>query len=574
MIILIILFIIFITVITGRLLLHNSTFGSFNKTLSIKFSISYFIGSSFYIITLTSYFFIFKNLELSNLFTILSALLLFFKRRKELLKIFFENFNLNYKIIFYNILIFVFLSIFIFSVWAIPYENLDNKLLSIGSLHSAKYAWLANYIQTCSIIPVTGNNFGQSILAYFIGLFFSAKPHLYLYIWLVISMYFLILFIYGFINFYFGAVEGKKNIQIYCVLGTVCFLFGGTALSFTHILVIDSNNPFIINGYTHTIFGIFFIFFGYILFIKIKEGKNLNLQNIFIIFIFLGANYFMSPENIIFFAGLLFFVFFTKSIMRNQKIKLAILLIISIIYFIPQGGMLTPIKLQENFSNEAILSFFQDRRSNQYGKLNLSIVPGYMFQYDGLSYSKWKNGQEENTKKLQYLKEKIKKDFFSNFNILLWQLEKILIDSFVVLFFPIAGLYLFRQSFYINSKNQREKFIDRIKRQYFFFYSVFALLFGISFNLIFGVNSYKWEFTRFMVPFIALGLLQFYISIWKLYAKNLIFFCVLISFILCGPILSQLIRSKENLQNLDTNKLNLFFSNHPKINPESCYYRK
>jgi hypothetical protein len=446
MIILIILFIIFITVITGRLLLHNSTFGSFNKTLSIKFSISYFIGSSFYIITLTSYFFIFKNLELSNLFTILSALLLFFKRRKELLKIFFENFNLNYKIIFYNILIFVFLSIFIFSVWAIPYENLDNKLLSIGSLHSAKYAWLANYIQTCSIIPVTGNNFGQSILAYFIGLFFSAKPHLYLYIWLVISMYFLILFIYGFINFYFGAGEGKKNIQIYCVLGTVCFLFGGTALSFTHILVIDSNNPFIINGYTHTIFGIFFIFFGYILFIKIKEGKNLNLQNIFIIFIFLGANYFMSPENIIFFAGLLFFVFFTKSIMRNQKIKLAILLIISIIYFIPQGGMLTPIKLQENFSNEAILSFFQDRSSNQYGKLNLSIVPGYMFQYDGLSYSKWKNGQEENTKKIQYLKEKIKKDFFSNFNILLWQLEKILIDSFVVLFFPIAGLYLFRLS--------------------------------------------------------------------------------------------------------------------------------
>ncbi len=216
MIILIILFIIFITVITGRLLLHNSTFGSFNKTLSIQFSISYFIGSSFYIITLTSFFFIFKNLELSNLFTMLSALLLFFKRRKELKKIFFENFKLNYKIIFYNILIFVFLSIFIFSVWAIPYENLDNKLLSIGSLHSAKYAWLANYIQTCSIIPVTGNNFGQSILAYFIGFFFSAKPHLYLYLWLVISMYFLILFIYGFINFYFGAGGGEEYTNLLC----------------------------------------------------------------------------------------------------------------------------------------------------------------------------------------------------------------------------------------------------------------------------------------------------------------------------------------------------------------------
>ncbi len=282
----------------------------------------------------------------------------------------------------------------------------------------------------------------------------------------------------------------------------------------------------------------------------------------------------MSPENIIFFAGLLFFVFFTKSIMRNQKIKLTILLIISIIYFIPQGGILTPPKLHEKLPNEAILSFFQDRYLNQYGKLNLSIVPGYMFFYDGSSYIKWKNGQEENYKKISSLKIKIKEDFFSNFNILLWELEKILIDSFVVLFFPIAGLYLFSQSFYINSKNQREKFIDSIKRQYFFFYSVFALLFGISFNLFFSVNSYKWEFTRFMTPFIALGLLQFYISIWKLYSKNLIVFFLLISIILCGPILSQLIRSKENFQNLDTNKLNLFFSNHPEINPKSCYHGK
>jgi hypothetical protein len=296
---------IFTTVSLGIVLSEKSILIKENSLFYNKISTSYFIGTMFYIVILKSYYFIFKNLILSNILLILTVFLILALKKKNLVKFFFKyKVFFSLKKIIFNFLIIIFLSFFVFSVW------LDDKYLypefinSIGSLHSGKYAWLSNFINTCNFIPILGQNTGQSILTYFTGFILNnSKPYLYLYLWLIFTLFFLSIYFFSFLREYFFL---KKNISL---LGVFFIMFGGTALSFTHIMVIDSGNPFILNGYSDTLFGVFSVTLAYNIFVNIKEEKKLLLADIFLISLLLGGNLFMAPQNIIFFLGCLPFFF-------------------------------------------------------------------------------------------------------------------------------------------------------------------------------------------------------------------------------------------------------------------------
>ena len=101
-------------------------------------------------------------------------------------------------------------------------------------------------------------------------------------------------------------------------------------------------------------------------------------------------------------------------------------------------------------------------------------------------------------------------------------------------------------------------------------YTSLALIFGISFTFIFSINGYKWELTRFMIPFITFGMIAYFISLWNFLKFRKIFY-FLVLFSLIGPILSQSLKSQKNIFNLPQDKINLFFSLSQKQSKNICY---
>lgn len=55
---------------------------------------------------------------------------------------------------------------FSFFFWLPPLPSSIGPMDLIGSLHSVRYAWIANYILETNAMPVLAQNYAQSILAY------------------------------------------------------------------------------------------------------------------------------------------------------------------------------------------------------------------------------------------------------------------------------------------------------------------------------------------------------------------------------------------------------------------------
>jgi hypothetical protein len=563
----------FITVSLGIVLSEKSILIKENALFYNKISTSYFIGMTFYVVILRSYYFIFKNLILSNILIILTVFIILALKKKNLLKFFLKyKVFFSFKKIIINFLIIILLSFFVFSVW-FDHKYYDPFMNSTGSLHSGKYAWLSNFINTCNLIPTLGQNTGQSILTYFTGFIFNdPKPHLYLYLWLIFALYFLSIYFFSFLREYFFL---KKNISL---LGVFFIMFGGTALSFTHILVIDSGSPFILNGYSDTLFGVFSVIVAYNIFVNIKEGKKLLVTDIFLISLLLGGNFFMAPQNIIFFLGCLPFFLFDNSIKLNLRKKFLVIFFISLVYFVPQGGMLTPSLFQDNIKSAGVYSFFSKINTNEHKEFlqrtnsireGITFFPGYPFFYDGIQA--WKPGQQSLLKEANsLLKEALstKENLTENFSSFIWIIEKIFINSIIVLFFPILGLVLIVYWQQMLKKNSN-KFYKKRRVIFLSNYTILTFVFGAGFAFFFSFNGYKWELSRFMIPFITFGMISYFIALSNLlkFRKIILF---LIFFSVTGPLFSQGLRSQKNILNIHQEKINLFLSPGQKESKSIC----
>lgn len=559
---------IFITVSLGIVLSEKSILIKENSLFYNKISTSYFIGMTFYIVILKSYYFIFKDLILSNILIILTVFLILVLKKKNLVKFFFNyKVFLSLKKIISHFFIITFLLFFVFSVWFDDKYYNPEFLNSVGSLHSVKYAWLSNFINTCNFIPTLGQNTGQSILTYFTGFIFNdPKPHLYLYLWLIFTLYFLSIYFFSFLREYFFL---KKNISL---LGAFFIMFGGTALSFTHILVIDSGSPFILNGYSDTLFGVFSLIVAFNIFVNIKEGKKLLVTDIFLILLLLGGNLFMAPQNIIFFLGCLPFFLFDNSIELNLRKKFLVIFFISLVYFVPQGGMLTPSLFQDNIKSAELTNLSSKVTTNKqkefvqqkyFIKEGIAIFPGYPFFYDGIQ--DWKPGQSS----LLYEALSMKKNLTENFSSFIWIIEKIFVNSLIVLFFPILGLVLIVYWQQIFKKNSN-KFYKKKRVSFLINYTGLTFVFGVCFTFFFSFNGYKWELSRFMIPFITLGMITCFIALFNLLKFSRIFL-ILILFSVTGPLFSQGLKSQKNILNIHHEKINLFLSPSQKESKSICF---
>ena len=386
----------------------------------------------------------------------------------------------------------------------IPSEDIPFFLKSIGSLHSPRYSWIANYIEYCNSIPVLGQNTGQSVLAFIAGYVLTPAPYLFLFLWLAFSVFSLGFFIHGVLNQY---TNNPKNL----LWGVAIFLLGGTALSTTHVLVVDSGSPFFFSGYTDTLIGIFSVFFITILFGAIqKEGLNWKLW--WIMLLLLSVNYLSSPQNIV-----LIFLVFSILLIRKTLSKYSVfyflaVFLLSAVLFIPQGGMLTPSSqhTKVNYPGMMSVSNAREGKATEHGikEKGVIIYPGYPFHYDGIFG--WKSGQT------QLLEEALgyKSNLTENIPSFVWTLERVAINSIVVLFFPMAGL-IYLKKYRLNPKPCSKSEVDRL-----YLFGLLFFIFGLFISFPFSLNGYKWELSRFMIPGIAIGMLGFSLFVLDQMKKN------------------------------------------------------
>ncbi len=239
---------------------------------------------------------------------------------------------------------------------------------------------------------------------------------------------------------------------------------------------------------------------------------------------------------------------------------------LSTIISIPQGGMLTPSKYYDNIAYIGIMSPYKDHIGGT--EKGITIHPGYQFHYDGLT--KWRQGQND------LLREGLKYKEDGSIMAFLWTIERIVVNSFIVLFFPILGLFGIWMVYKKNLKNNYKdpEIYNTPPITYLLIFGVSAFAFGLFINLPFSLNGYKWELTRFMIPGIAFGMVSFYIfleNITSKYRKGKAIMGLVVLFMVAGPLITQTTKSVKNLVESDLSyKINALVSTGPYINDKFC----
>ncbi len=435
-------------------------------------------------------------------------------------------------------------------------NDINDNLSHIGSLHSVKYAWISNFIFICNYIPVLGQNTGQSLYVSFLTLLFGAKPFLYLSTLLIWSQFILFILVFGVFKIFFDCYRSLAY--------SLLIFLGTSSLSLTHILVIDSGSPLLLNGYADTLIGIFSIFIFYHLYNYINDWKVKD----FILFgIVLLVNFLSAPQNILF---ILVINFLISIIGYKNKIFLKKILIINLFTLLISfcgiflGGMLTPSFLQTNFVFNFLQTLFSKSSSIGYG---FNIIPGIPFYYGSMSEG-WVFGNMDLLKQGQSL---ISEPSLKLSN-LIWILESIFFNSIRVLTVPFIG-YVF-VVFHLNLS----KLNFSANNNYFYKFCFFTfLLFSIGFIICFFIsfNGYKWEFSRFLIPGYLLSYIAFCIfleSFVKAFNISNYLFCIIIFLLVIGPICDFFITILNNLNDVisNYNSLNNFWGSGPFIDKSYC----
>ena len=494
------LLVVALSVVNGFAIMYLSGMAfEFKNYKAFNFGSAFFIGALFLIVSVKFFSFIFVN-SIAGLgfFCFLSLIIIYFARHHifDIIK----N-HLTIKTFFIFISFFLLTFILLLTYW-LKSDDLNDPFAIIGSLHSVRYAELAQYILTHNYVPSVGQNSGQSTLTY-VALAFGVKsPYIALTTFLVASEIFLSFFIYNLFDMY---LKNKNN----SIIATFLFFTANTALSSAHILIIDSGSPFFVNGYTDTLLGMFIIFMLVILYDLFSKLDRLDFkQNGLILFLFVGT-FFVAPQNILLILGALvtlsLLAFFRNSSSIKLKKTIISLALLSFVIAIPQGGMLTPAVFQDNVQIPGMMKVTS-------GKPIISIHPGIMNhvqQIDTFNNDNYK----DRVHKIKGLVEQ------KNLGLAIFYLEESFISSLRMVFFPFLGfIVLFFFAEQMKEKYARENqliSLDLLK-------IIGVTIFTIGFLLVFSIDihGYKWEMSRFMIPGIMLGLFCFILSIFFLLHKN------------------------------------------------------
>lgn len=536
-VILTILIISFLFVLSGLKIYNYSILDSKNHSFAFKFGISYFLGMGLFLTIWRLLAFLVESaslsLKLSFLFIILVCLLQ--KGTKEDVKQIISG--IKHK----NYLIFIFSCILIFEflLWLNSFKDVYTHF---GSGHSGRYVNIAQYIIDFNRIPTIGQNYGQSMLASILMFIDLNSPFLVLNIWLSTSIFFLCISIYEFLKIL--KISNKMSIA-----GTFIVMFGNTALSLTHVLVIDSGSPFIMNVYTDSIFSIatillFFIWFNSIS-ICIDTTKKLILTSLPILFIF-GISWNISaPQNIVVSLSLLAIligcidIFNKKYIIKNNRILILgfFIIVLFSLFGSTQGGMLSSKILRDDIKLPGLM---------EANTSNLFVRPELQHFY-GLG-GVWKSGSYD------ILKVNFQnKTFPLEINNLIFKSESNLWSSIRVTFFPIIGIIILRYLIKNNKYNYKDNEHNEIKTILLFS----IITFIIGFLIAFLINIYKWELARFLIPGYFFGMMSlvlvinFFQTKLKSNTNKYAFMLILIFIITIGPVIDSLFMIITNVLNLN-----------------------
>ncbi|GEM_PF-3430761 len=550
---LILLFLLVIAIGCGNTILYLSPLLRVDDTVSFRLGASYFIGVGFFIVGIRLLAYLGISPKLAVLIVLCISILLIAGRCKSHKRIVAGIKNIvtdKYFLLIFSL--FIGFCIVILFRWLPGQVDIDKQPLGfVGSLHSVRYAWVSNYILANNYIPILSQNTGQSILAYIGGALTVPAPFLYLYLWLVFSILFLSLFVYGFLRSYVSS----KAIALYI---SILFMFGNTALSIGYVLTIDSGSPFAMNGYTDTLIGVFSIIFILILNERLPK-YGIGFFRIFLIALLIAVlNFLCAPQNILYICGLAALLILMDERLGLKKYRRAFfwffVVVIASIIAIPLGGMLTPKKLSSVIDYSGLLAANLGTLDDKhFFGFHVSML-GVRFMFVELF------GLYE-----PYFERLV--DFpkmHAHFSLLMffkfiWALEQRFIVSLRVMFFPIIGILtlLYWRPLESLERSNHLKFQELIPQRILGVYGVVFFLTGFIICFVFDLNGRSWELSRFLIPGIVIGMIGMSIATAKLIKKTGIEKVILIFainlFMLFGPILCL----------TSTSYLNLFRPSHP-----------
>ena len=419
-------------------------------------------------------------------------------------------------------------------------------------MHSLRYINISKYIVLVNSIPIINQNYGQSLLVS-VPLFLHLKASLLsLLIWLSISTTFLIIGTYGILRL--TGIDVKSAFR-----GVLIVFLGNTALSLTHILVIDSGSPFLIVGYTDTIasVGTFIIF---IIWLMNQIEKNTSFSFIkaalFLLILVISWNI-IAPQNIVLTYIILFYFIIRQYLLNRTFHKnltfIAILFFIYSIIGTYTGGMLSSKKIDPNIKIEGLMSLSKQNNNK------IGIMP--QIPYNFFNGEKWERANaslgtseslKENfelykkTRSIFYLKKFIIKSWWV-FELNFWILLKIM-------FFPLLGLFsliILHKSklIFLDNSNTKIYISKFLMINFITFISGLALVFFVT------LSGYKWELSRFLIPGIYLSMLSLGIafSIFNKFLKNykytILINYILLLIIIFPPIYQSLYNIVINISN-------------------------
>jgi hypothetical protein len=325
------------------------------------------------------------------------------------------------------------------------------QFASYGSLHSNRYETIINFLLNEGAFVNLKQNLGTAFMAAIISNKIISIT-LCLNFLLIYSGFLLVQFLYSFLK-----ENGRGQNKLFIILFT---LAAPSSFGFAYIILVDSVSPIIFNGYADVILGLLCLILLFHL-----ESKSLGFIYQFIPFIFLTL---VQPHLIIIYL-LVAFIF-------NKKIFYINLLGLAFIVSTISGGMLSlreQVKIEES-PNVAIA----------YPELKPRMQLGLQQVY--LENSEW------------YALRGIRKDYTE-----LIKKDINLKVSIFNIIFPILGFLL------IFLKKRPASILSRhfSINQILWVNAVFLFI-----PLFLSLGGYKWELTRFLVPFIFFGNLSF--AIW------------------------------------------------------------
>lgn len=414
-----------------------------------------------------------------SLFACATAALLFLKKTP-----FLKSFNLKQIISLAPLALLI--QAFCTTLWS--RENAEHAFSTVGSGHSPRFANISLFIVDTDKIPVLGMNYVQSLLSGFPEYFGQRFPLLYLTLWLGLS-----LFVVGMMTYHLLKWFGLS--RAFSVIGSIFVLFGNTALSLSHYLVLDTGSPFAAAGYSDSLHSLgMLIFFSLLISNLWSQSDQILSPKIAILMIAnLYASTIMAPQNIfvilalvgLLFLGALFFK--PRNQTRIKNFLLVILFIgLSLLAGTRFGGFLTPNHLHET----ALIAGVQHLTDQKIEVHFDPYIPYHLGNYRG-----W--GAVSPDSSLFVEGESI--------GIFLEKFTDRILNSVKVMFFPFFGFLLIL--FFLRSHSALRSLV---------FLTAMALFCGFVLVWSFGVCDSKWPQARFFMPGVYLGMLCFVLVVAKL----------------------------------------------------------